>query len=107
MAAIVVAGHSVGGQFANRYEMWNKVHDTLGLPITYVVATPSTYAWPDAVRPLPVGDADPVKAKDGWDQPAPGARRIRGDKGGSKARAGGQTRGGARQTSTPRKAGGS
>jgi large subunit ribosomal protein L17 len=37
------------------------------------------------------------------------ARRIRGDKGGggSKARAGGQTRGGARQTSTPRKAGGS
>jgi large subunit ribosomal protein L17 len=35
------------------------------------------------------------------------ARRIRGDKGGgSKARAGGQTRG-ARQTSTPRKAGGS
>lgn len=37
------------------------------------------------------------------------ARRIRGDKGdgGSKGRAGGQTRGGARQTSTPRKAGGS
>ena len=37
------------------------------------------------------------------------ARRIRGDKGegGSKGRAGGQTKGGARQTSTPRKAGGS
>ena len=31
---IVVAGHSAGGQFANRYEMSNKVHGTLGVPIT-------------------------------------------------------------------------
>jgi pimeloyl-ACP methyl ester carboxylesterase len=69
MRAIVVAGHSAGGQFANRYEMSNKIHDTLGVPITYVVANPSSYAWPDAVRPLPQGDADPAKAKEGWDQP--------------------------------------
>jgi len=69
MKAIVVAGHSAGGQFANRYEMSNKIHDTLGVPITYVVANPSSYAWPDAVRPLPQGDADPAKAKEGWDQP--------------------------------------
>jgi pimeloyl-ACP methyl ester carboxylesterase len=69
MKAIVVAGHSAGGQFANRYEMSNKIHDTLGVPITYVVANPSSYAWPDAVRPLPLGDADPAKAKEGWDQP--------------------------------------
>jgi hypothetical protein len=69
MKSIVVAGHSAGGQFANRYEMSNKIHDTLGVPITYVVANPSSYAWPDAVRPLAQGDADPAKAKEGWDQP--------------------------------------
>jgi pimeloyl-ACP methyl ester carboxylesterase len=69
LRAIVVAGHSAGGQFANRYEMGNKIHDTLGVPVTYVVANPSSYAWPDAVRPLPTGDADPAKAKDGWNQP--------------------------------------
>ena len=59
---IVVAGHSAGGQFATRYEMANKVHDTLGVAITYVVANPSSYAWPAAVRPLPTGDADPATA---------------------------------------------
>src|SRR5262245_36855612 len=68
MAAIVVAGHSAGGQFANRYEMSNKIHDTLGVPITYVVANPSSYAWPDAIRPLPTGDAEPAAAKEGWNQ---------------------------------------
>ncbi len=37
MTSIVVAGHSAGGQFANRYSMANKVHGTLGVNITYVV----------------------------------------------------------------------
>jgi pimeloyl-ACP methyl ester carboxylesterase len=59
---IVVAGHSAGGQFVTRYEMTNKVHGTLGTTITYVVANPSSYAWPAAVRPLPTGDADPATA---------------------------------------------
>jgi pimeloyl-ACP methyl ester carboxylesterase len=59
---IVVAGHSAGGQFVTRYEMANKVHGTLGATLTYVVANPSSYAWPAAVRPLPVGDADPAGA---------------------------------------------
>jgi len=66
LTRIVVTGHSAGGQFANRYAMSNNVHDTLGVPVTYVVANPSSYAWPDAVRPLPQDDADPVSAKDGW-----------------------------------------
>jgi pimeloyl-ACP methyl ester carboxylesterase len=66
MNSIVVTGHSAGGQFATRYAMANKVHDTLGVPITYVVANPSSYAWPDAVRPLKQGDADAAAAKDGW-----------------------------------------
>ena len=31
MQAIVVAGHSAGGQYVTRYEMANRVHDTLGV----------------------------------------------------------------------------
>jgi len=66
MKAIVVTGHSAGGQYATRYAMANKVHDSLGVPVTYVVANPSSYAWPDATRTLPQDDADPAAAKDGW-----------------------------------------
>jgi pimeloyl-ACP methyl ester carboxylesterase len=62
LKSIVVAGHSAGGQFVTRYEMANKVHGTLGTNVSYVVANPSTYAWPAAVRPLPTGDADPATA---------------------------------------------
>ena len=40
--------------------------NTLGVPVTYVVANPSSYAWPAALRPLPQDDADPAAAKDGW-----------------------------------------
>jgi pimeloyl-ACP methyl ester carboxylesterase len=59
---IVIAGHSAGGQVATRYEMANRVHGTPGVSISYVVANPSTYAWPAAARPLPTGDADPTDA---------------------------------------------
>jgi pimeloyl-ACP methyl ester carboxylesterase len=51
LRAIVVAGHSAGGQFADRYAMSNHVHETLGVALSYVVANPSSYAWPDATRP--------------------------------------------------------
>jgi hypothetical protein len=51
LKAIVVSGHSAGGQFVTRYEMANKVHDTLGVPVTYVVANPSSYAYLDPLRP--------------------------------------------------------
>jgi len=51
LKAIVVAGHSAGGQFVTRYEMANKVHDTLGVPVTYVVSNPSSYAYLDLTRP--------------------------------------------------------
>ncbi len=50
---IVVTGHSAGGQVTNRYEMTNRVHDRLGVPVRYVVANPSSYAWPSAERPTP------------------------------------------------------
>ena len=63
LTRIVVAGHSAGGQFATRYAMTNKVHDKLnGVEVSYVVANPSSYAWPVADRPLPSGAADPATA---------------------------------------------
>src|SRR5689334_14149872 len=60
LTKIVVAGHSAGGQYATRYEMTSKVYNTPGVAISYVVANPSSYAWPTAMRPLPTGDADPA-----------------------------------------------
>lgn len=63
LTTIVVAGHSAGGQFVDRYAMSNKVDGAVqGVKLSYVVANPSTYAWPTAERPLPVGTADPVDA---------------------------------------------
>jgi hypothetical protein len=52
---IIVAGHSAGGQYVTRYEMANKVHDTLGIPVRYVVSNPSSYAYLDAIRPIADG----------------------------------------------------
>ena len=66
MKAIVVAGHSAGGQFVTRYEMSNRLHETLGVPVTYVVANPSSYAWPAPTRPRASDDAEAGGAKDGW-----------------------------------------
>jgi pimeloyl-ACP methyl ester carboxylesterase len=63
LKAIVIAGHSAGGQFVTRYEMANKVHDSLGVPVTYVVSNPSSYAYPDKLRP--VGDKAEMKPYDG------------------------------------------
>lgn len=62
LTKIVVAGHSAGGQVATRYQMSNKMHGTPGIAMSYVVANPSSYAWPSAVRPLPTGDADTTDA---------------------------------------------
>jgi pimeloyl-ACP methyl ester carboxylesterase len=64
LTKIVVAGHSAGGQLATRYGMASKVHNTPGVAISYVVANPSSYAWPVATRPLRTGDADSATAKD-------------------------------------------
>ena len=62
LTRIVVAGHSAGGQYAARYQMTSKAYGTPGVAISYVVANPSSYAWPAAVRPLPTGDANPLDA---------------------------------------------
>jgi pimeloyl-ACP methyl ester carboxylesterase len=71
MRAIVVAGHSAGGQVVARYQMVNRVHETLGVPVTYVVANPSSYAWPDSTRPQAVDDATPENAKGAWETDKP------------------------------------
>jgi pimeloyl-ACP methyl ester carboxylesterase len=67
LRTVVIAGHSAGGQFVARYGMANRIHGKLGLGMRYVVANPSSYAWPDASRPLPEGDADPARAAKGWE----------------------------------------
>ncbi len=50
LRSIVVAGHSAGGQYVTRYAMANQVHERLGVRVTYVVANPAHYAYPDAGR---------------------------------------------------------
>lgn len=52
LKSIVVAGHSAGGRFVIRYERTNQVHDSVEVPISYVVANPSTYPmWMTCDRP--------------------------------------------------------
>lgn len=54
--AIVLSGHSAGGQYMTRYVMANTVHDALQVPLTYVVSNPSSYAYLDATRPNASGE---------------------------------------------------
>jgi hypothetical protein len=51
LKSIVVAGHSAGGQYMNRYQMSTRMHDAVGVPIMYVVSNPSSYAYLDPIRP--------------------------------------------------------
>ena len=51
LKAIVLTGHSAGGQFVIRYQMSNRVHESLHVPVFYVVANPSAYPYPDPLRP--------------------------------------------------------
>jgi pimeloyl-ACP methyl ester carboxylesterase len=73
LKVIVVSGHSAGGQYVTRYEMANRVHDTLRIPISYVVSNPSSYAYVDPERPAgnnselrAFGDARNCTTYDNW-----------------------------------------
>jgi len=74
LKAIVISGHSAGGQFVTRYEMANKIHDTASVPITYVVSNPSSYSYLDPERPSaannnelrPFGDSRNCTTYDNW-----------------------------------------
>ncbi len=56
LKVIVISGHSAGGQYVTRYQMANQVHDALGVPVSYIVSNPSSYAYLDALRPNAAGD---------------------------------------------------
>lgn len=49
---IVLAGHSAGGQFVQRYAATNRVDGKLSVPLRYVVANPSSYLYLEAWRPV-------------------------------------------------------
>jgi hypothetical protein len=55
LRTLVIAGHSAGGQYVNRYQMANRLHEKItserNIQISYVVANPSSYTYPDALRP--------------------------------------------------------
>jgi pimeloyl-ACP methyl ester carboxylesterase len=74
LRSIVVAGHSAGGQYVTRYEIANQVYDKLGVAITYVVSNPSSYAYPDSVRPTDA--AYTVSARAPGYVPAPAERTV-------------------------------
>ncbi len=63
LGAIVVTGHSAGGQVVTRYAMANQVHDQLGVPVRHVVANPSSYAYLDDTRRF---KADNCAKYDNW-----------------------------------------
>jgi len=48
---IVLAGHSAGGQFGNRYAAAGRGPTSLPVPIHYVVSNPSSYLYLESVRP--------------------------------------------------------
>ena len=73
LKAIVISGHSAGGQFVTRYEMGNKIHESISVPITYIVSNPSSYSYLDAERPSGInnelrafGDARNCTTYDNW-----------------------------------------
>ncbi len=49
---IVLAGHSAGGQFVQRYAATNRVDGKLPVPLRYVVANPSSYLYLESWRPV-------------------------------------------------------
>mmetsp|Transcript_66141 Transcript_66141/g.158216 ORF Transcript_66141/g.158216 Transcript_66141/m.158216 type:complete len:411 (+) Transcript_66141:74-1306(+) len=49
---IFVAGHSSGGQIVQRYALASTLDGTLGVPVEYFVANPSSYTYLDGKRPV-------------------------------------------------------
>ncbi|GJD62235.1 hypothetical protein [Methylobacterium frigidaeris] len=59
LSRLVVAGHSGGGQVAQRYAVLSRAGDALaqrGVRVSYVVANPSSYAYFTPERPGPTAD---------------------------------------------------
>ena len=73
LRSIVIAGHSAGGQLVARYAMANRIHDSVSVAISYVVANPSYYTYLDALRPTTAAMASRYPALAPGYQPAPAA----------------------------------
>jgi pimeloyl-ACP methyl ester carboxylesterase len=72
LKTIVVAGHSAGGQFVERYVMASTVHDSLAVKPTYVVMNPSSYAYLDELRPTATAyPTDVATQAPGFREPLP------------------------------------
>lgn len=72
LTAITVAGFSAGGQYVNRYASANRIHEDLKPTVTYVVGSPSSFLYPDSLRPqvggsmAPYADARNCTTYDRW-----------------------------------------
>jgi len=64
LKTVVFAGHSAGGGFVTRYQMANQAHESLGVPVTYVIANSSTFTYLDADRPAPSATDAPGPFRD-------------------------------------------
>ena len=53
LTAITVAGFSAGGQYVSRYASANRAHEDSKASVTYVVGSPSSFLYPDSLRPQP------------------------------------------------------
>jgi pimeloyl-ACP methyl ester carboxylesterase len=65
LASIVIAGHSGGGQVAQRYAVLTRGEAPLagsGIALRYVIANPSSYVYFDTLRPTPDGGFAPFDA---------------------------------------------
>lgn len=66
LRTIVIAGHSAGGQYVGRYQMSNRIHEKIrsetNIVISYVIGNPSSYTYPDALRPTRTAIPDNVSA---------------------------------------------
>lgn len=64
---VVLIGHSAGAQLMQRYAVLGKA--VAGLPVRYVISSPSSYLYLDANRPTPTGFAPlPGKHCPGYNQ---------------------------------------
>lgn len=61
MQSIVIAGHSMGSMFVNRYAAFGKQLGTIS-PLTYYIADPSDYIWLNDQRPLSTASCPTVSS---------------------------------------------
>lgn len=50
LCQVIMVGHSAGGQMVQRYAQTTQVENSISIPIRYVVANPSSYAYLDHER---------------------------------------------------------